>query len=182
MLAVITPTIPSRSELLVECLESVRNQTLKPDFHLVGRDYVGNESLNRGNMTPLRNALADVAIKFGCNWLSFYDDDDLLEPNHFELLMAESENKDIVYSWTTNEDGPRKDNNVPFDPGLSKTRNYLCSNFIIRSQVFKKLDGFKPIKHEEWDFWQRAIKSGARIHCIEKATWEYRWSDEKRYG
>lgn len=167
---VITPS--AKAAFLPDCLRCVAEQTVRPQFHLIGKDYKGG--LSRGQMVPIRNALVSTAAELGCDWVSFNDDDDLLDKNHFELLTkAIDDDVDIVYSWAY-ENKPRQLNR-PFDG----TTKYVTSNFMIRTGVFSQLGGFNQVKHEEWDFWQRAIDAGVGIKCIEKETWNYRWRETR---
>lgn len=90
-IAVITPSLPARSKMLGEAIESVKSQALQPHCHLIA---VG---LGR---SVARNVMAKAAyFDLGCDWLAFLDDDDLLLPNHLELLAAAAgEGTDLIYS------------------------------------------------------------------------------------
>src|SRR5208337_2611619 len=90
MIAVITPHKPGRESLLIECIASVRVQTV-PHSH-----FIETDSLRLGP-SILRNAMVN-ALPVEYDWIAFLDDDDLFLPNHLATLSAVSENADVVYS------------------------------------------------------------------------------------
>ena len=89
-ITVLTPTLPERHDMLAEAVRSVGNQTLGPEVHLIGVDHA------RAGIVPVVNKLARSATT---DWVSRLDDDDLIDPQHFELLSSESDNADVIYSW-----------------------------------------------------------------------------------
>ena len=172
MFSVITPSLPDRQDLLNKCLETVSNQIFKPQFHLIGRDFP------TGNMANIRNALVEAADALGSKWVAFVDDDDELDPDHFQKLFDQERYADVLYSW--HKDAWRYDAELPFDRKEVEKRNYLTANFAIKTKLFKELGGFKDMQPgEEWDFWKRLAASGAVIKCLPEVTWEYRRSSKR---
>jgi hypothetical protein len=172
MIAVITPTLPERLELLTEAILCVRGQTKRPFIHLIGFDY------EKGHMAVFRNAMAQAARDLGCDKLAFYDDDDLINANHLELL--DSVDADAVYSFGFDKHHDRAELNREFDPEYLKKHNYIACNLMVKTSAFFSIGGFKDMQNgEEWDFWKRLAASGADIKCLPEVTWEYRRSSKR---
>lgn len=167
----ITPTIPGRGHLLAELAQSVATQTVMPDAWLIGVDH------DRKGPAAMRNTLA---AKAGTQWISFVDDDDLLDADHFETIAAYLDGSaDVVYS------PPR----VPGEPGLEavlakpfdvdellEDRNLVAVTATIRRSTFVEAGGF-PVamrNEEDWRLWQAAVRRGARFRKVERQTWTYR--------
>jgi hypothetical protein len=89
-IAVLTPSLPDRGEMLAEAVESVRIQTARPSVHAIGVDY---EDIGIGRM------LNRLAAGVEAEWLARLDDDDLFKPNHLEVLASGVEAADVVYTW-----------------------------------------------------------------------------------
>jgi glycosyltransferase involved in cell wall biosynthesis len=168
-IAVITPALAGRLDMLQEAMECVRGQTLQPFLHLVGLDY------ERAGLSEMLNRLAGAAISSGAEWVIQLDDDDLLDPCHLQTLAAETPAADIVYSYCRVV-GRDWDPNSPFDPDRLLRENYIPSNALIRASLLAELDGWKGDRgHEDWDLWLRALHSGARFVSVPAVTWTYRF-------
>src|SRR6202521_691042 len=91
-IAVITPTVPSRSMLLAECKSLVSAQTYAGElYHAVEQD-VANEG-----PSAMRNKIVQK-LDPAFEWIAFCDDDDKLMPEHIETLAQHSNGADVVYS------------------------------------------------------------------------------------
>jgi hypothetical protein len=130
-IAVLTPSLPDRGELLAEAVESVRQQTLTPSVHAIGVDY---ENIGIGKM--LNRLASGVEV----DWLARLDDDDLFKPNHLQVLASGAEKADVIYTWCDVEPRPTNgrsagppgvlgppgwEPNQAFDAELLRQRNYI---------------------------------------------------------
>ena len=185
-ITVLTPTLPERSEMLAEAVGSVGSQTLCPEVHLIGVDHA------RAGIVPVVNKLARSATT---EWVSRLDDDDLIDPQHFELLAAEADKGDVIYSWCRVEQRAGVNGVVPpapdlialnwnpnqfFDPDFMRQQNFIpASGPLIRRSLVEEIGGWsddRPIgMWEDGDFWVRALNAGARFHCVPVITWTYRF-------
>lgn len=170
--SVITPTISGREQLLTECLASVEAQTV-PVTHLVMEDTSGC-----GPQT-IRNQLAAQATT---EWLLPLDDDDLLDPDCVQTLLAHSEGADIVYPWCRVEG--RDDFwivNKLWHPESLFIQNYIPCTALIRASFFRMLGGYKTEPLEDWMLWQRAVLHGARVKCVPEVLWTYRFLGQNTF-
>lgn len=170
--AVLTPTVEGREEMLAECRASVTAQTV-PVEHLVEVDVDGC------GPQRIRNRLATVAQ---AEWLLPLDDDDLLDPECVEVLLERCADADVVYPWCR-VDG-RDDFfivNKLFHPGSLFVQNYIPVTALIRSSFFRMLGGYRDVELEDHDLWQRAYLHGGRFVCVPEVLWTYRFLGQNTY-
>jgi hypothetical protein len=88
---VITPTIPTRGELLGRAIESVMAQTVKPVAHVVLPDIY-----RRGAASMLDQCLRTAQSE----WVAVLADDDEFLPHHLETLwnLLDETGADVAYS------------------------------------------------------------------------------------
>lgn len=170
--AVITPSLPTRTNQLLRAMLSVTGQTHLPDRHLVAVDY------QRAGSAAVRNQLVDAADAAGIDWVAPLDDDDWLAPNHLQLLLAASRTADVVYSYcqVTGRDGWNP--NRGFDPAALRRGNFIPITTLIRTELWRDLDGWRDSSEcehgwEDWDFWVRALDIDATFVCVPETTWVY---------
>jgi hypothetical protein len=192
-IAVLTPSLPERDDMLAEARASVQAQTLKPTIHAIGIDY---GALGIGRMLNQLAAGVDV------EWLARLDDDDVFKPNHLEVLASRVDDGDVIYTWC--EIAPKTRNgrtpdvpsvlgpagwipNQEFDAETLRERNYIPATTLIRKSLWESIGGWslpgwgvhdspqEPEFAEDWDFWLRALDAGARFLCIPEVTWIYRY-------
>lgn len=171
-IAVLTPAIPERAEMLADALASVAGQTRPPDVHLIHVDH------ERVGCASVQNRLLAGAMGANCDWVALLADDDILLPNHLELLVAAGADADIVYSYCVVKGRPGWDPNAGFDPDRLQRENYIPSTTLIRTELAVRLKGWRPDAAngwEDWDFWRRALAVGARFVCVPETTWIYRF-------
>ena len=179
MIAVITPSLPHRTDFLADACQSVSDQELSPKVHLIGIDHA------REGSSPIRNRLAKAAD--GCEWLAFLDDDDLLYPGHLQLLSAVGHlaQADLVYPYCDVQ-GREWNPSRPFDEAALRAGNYIPVTVLVRRQAFLDAGGFRDdVQHgwEDWNLWLRLLDNGARFVNVPEATWLYRFhSSNKTYG
>jgi glycosyltransferase involved in cell wall biosynthesis len=170
--SVLTPTLESRGLLLTECRASVRAQTV-PVEHLVMED-----SEREGPQT-IRNRLATSSES---DWLLPLDDDDLLDPDCVEVLLAAAEGADIVYPFCRVEG--RDDFYVVNK--LWNERSLFLQPFIpvtalIRRDFFEMLGGYRNVPLEDYDLFKRAALHGARFVCVPEVVWSYRFLGQNTF-
>ena len=173
MISVITPSLPSRSTYLAECIASVTAQTVKPREHLVAVDH------QRLGPSAMRNALlAGVAGE----WVAVLDDDDLLLPNHLEVLSGAE--GDVIYTYCE-VSGKDWNPNRDFDADELRQRSYIPATALIRTSLLRELKGWRepsecPSGFEDWDLYLRALDAQAKFTCIPEVTWRYRFHGGNR--
>lgn len=159
----VTPSIPERHELLVECVASVREQTLQTwqYEHLV---LVDTE--REGCSKTVNKAAAEARG----DWIFLLADDDLLLPGCLKHHLAFSEQADIVYSpplvW--GEDYPQFHGSPPTIP----------STCLIRAELWRTLNGYDERlgATEDRNLYERAIERYARfVRADQQPTWVYRF-------
>lgn len=166
---VITPSLPDRGDLLEQCVASVTAQTVAPLAHVIRVDH------GRVGPSEVRNDLAAGATD--ADWYLPLDDDDTLYPDHIETVLRYRTVADVIYSWP--------DTDGIFDHVFHHPDHEAVSipvTALIRASLWRRLDGFRPVEEEDRDWWRRARASGARIHCVERATWRFRIHDRSRFS
>lgn len=176
-ITVLLPTIPERELLFQEALASVCAQATPSLRWLIGRDE------HHHGPSATVNALADCVQT---EWLFRLDDDDLLDPDHFRVLTPWlDDDADIVYTWCRVLDGgdehPEDQFQVRWQAEFGweylREANFIPASAAIRTELWRDLGGYQPsewTRHEDWDFWVRALDAGARFRCVPTVTWTYR--------
>jgi hypothetical protein len=164
-LTLVTATLPSRSSLLREMLESVTEQSVAPACHIVMRDD------GRGFVDTVNRAVSLVDTEFFC----LVDDDDLLLPGHVETLTKGSPFSDIVWTWCEVQ-GRKWNPNSGYKRGRLSQENYIPSNMAMRTGLWRELGGYRHgPEHPDWDMLQRCENYGATFVNIPEVTWVYRF-------
>jgi glycosyltransferase involved in cell wall biosynthesis len=167
-IAVITPTISSRSKLLSECKQSVRNQTTNIYiFHSYGEDT------DRVGCGQMRNKLISQ-LDSSYDWIAFLDDDDVMLSNHLELLSQYCDTADIIYSDCETVGWFKSWETSAFNKDRLFQRNYIPVTVLMRRSTFESMNGFAHIFAEDWDLWKRCSIAGARFAFVPQVTWQYR--------
>lgn len=170
-ITLVTPTVPGRGDLLAELAASVAAQTYMPDAWLVGVDH------ERRGPAAVRNGLV---AKAGTQWVAFVDDDDLLDPHHFETVAAHLDGSaDVVYTLCRVPGEPVLEDiiSAPFDVDrMLDDRNQVPVTVTMRRSTFVELGGFgtETARDEDYDLWRRALRAGARFRQVPEVTWTYR--------
>ena len=167
MITVCTATIVGREEMLAECVESVKAQTLPVSEHLILLD-----TERKGGAWTKQQLLQQVTTE----WCILLDDDDLIDPAYCERLIAEAGDADVVYGWCRSDVG-FDTYNQPFsglkmDTGVSHVPQ--CAMFRTKSALAV---GGVPQK-EAYDLlmWQAMYRNGATFKHIPEELWTYRLS------
>lgn len=165
----LTATVPERDYLLEEAAKSVADQTVQPVVYHIGVDE------NRLGAAVTYNKLVE---QVDTEWVTFLDDDDLLLPNHLEVLLANSEHQDIVYTrprfdgWTGHP-GYLK----PYSPELLEKESIVPITAMLRTDLFREVGGFPDGWGYDWRMWLACSDVGARVNPVEEVTWVYRRGD-----
>ena len=163
LVSVITPTIPSRGDLLLECMASVKAQTTAhPWEHLIRLDDKGE-----GNSRTVNRIAAEARGE----WYLPLADDDLLCPGALEILLAHAGGADIVWSrplvW--GNPSPHLTQGVP---------PYIPSFALVARELWHQLGGYDEGVRREEDrgMWRLALEAGAVFRFVEQGpTWIYRF-------
>lgn len=171
-IAVITPTVPERRLMLMDCMASVFSQTVKPTEHLIAVDYAHEGPVG------IRNRLAFAT---DCEWLAFLDDDDLLMPNHLESLLAAAGDADLVWSQHQIWGRPGFHITHQCDPNQLDDGNFIPISVLLRRSTFVAAGGFPDVPwSEDWELWKQLRDKGAKFQCVHDVTWIYRWHGGNR--
>lgn len=162
-LSLVTVTRGIRPDMIVDMYRSVAEQTVQPAAHLTVVDD------GSGYAATVTRAVE--MVKTG--WFCLVDDDDLLLPNHVELL-ASNLTADVVWTWCQVE-GRSWSPNAPYQPGVLQSRNYIPANNACSTELFRSLGGYREAKHPDHDFLARAERSGATFLNLPTVTWVYRF-------
>lgn len=162
----ITPSLPERSHLLKQCTESVQAQTVRV-AHLVGTDT------KRIGPQLLRNELARGA---STDWILPLDDDDVLDADCVEVLLKNSQDADVVYSFYRPEGADWCANRL-FNAKKLFRRNFIPVTALIRKSMFDVVGGYRKQPLEDWLLWQHLFLHGARFRCVPEVLWSYRFGD-----
>lgn len=160
LVSILTPSLPEREKLLIECERSVVAQTFEDYEHLALVD------VDREGCAVTMNKLASIATG---EWLLPLADDDLLLPGCLETLIAHLDGADIVYSpplVTGNEDRWWFFQEPPAIPSFA----------LIRASLWRELGGYNEAlrREEDRDLWVKALGVGARFVRVDEPTWIYR--------
>lgn len=163
-LTLVTATLPERAGFLSEMLASVCDQTVQPAVHVIVRDD------GRGFVETVNRAVGMIDTDFFC----LVDDDDLLLPQHVEVLSANLL-ADVVWTWVSVE-GRDWNPNQGYVPGLLQEKNYIPSNMAMRTSLWHDLGGYRSgLHHPDWDMLKRCEQAGATFHNVPEVTWVYRF-------
>lgn len=170
---VITPSLPERLPLLVEAMASVAAQSLRPVTHLVEVD------LAKRGPAAVRNELLAASTT---EWVAFLDDDDLLDPNHLEVLARYSDGSDVVASHCR-FDGPPlppKFCNRPYARDVLRRHGIMPITFLARRSAIEAAGRFGLERYEDWELLNRMADNGCRFTVVPEVTWTYRTAHDDR--
>ncbi|MBU3604126.1 glycosyltransferase family 2 protein [Polynucleobacter sp. AP-Kaivos-20-H2] len=194
-ISVIIPT-KNRASTLIECVNSVLEQTYGPDEVIVVDDHSDDDTKN------LISSHSDVRLKYVAlieesgaqaarnmglkmahsDWIAFQDSDDLWLPDKLERQVAviESEGRDqclVIHGDAIKKNittGVEERITLPFTNGncyndlLIKPAPFLQAMLAPR-RLLMKLGGLDPLcpSHQEWDLSIRLAKNSRFIHIRE---------------
>lgn len=193
----------NQSEYLDDCFHSLFQQKFEAWEAILVNDGSSDETDSIGRNLAKRDsrilyieqenlglsAARNVGIKIAKGeFLLFLDSDDWLEPNclksYADVIPSNPEIKlfRCGYVYKDKPSGRRFHSHLPSSngdtyPGVLTQNIGPCHSILIRRSFVEKLGGFdQSLKScEDWDFWIRAGKMGARIQSISKVLVGYRY-------
>lgn len=165
-MTVITPSLPDRVKLLQQCTESIKAQTVQV-HHAVGVDT------KKVGPQLMRNVLAKHVTT---EWILPVDDDDVLDPDCVGVLLAHSQDADVVYPFCRMEGADWCPNRLFIAKKLFR-RNFIPVTALIRKSLFDVVGGYRRQPMEDWLLWQHLFLHGARFKCVPEVLWSYRFGD-----
>mgnify|MGYP002623808314 CR=1 FL=1 len=194
VISVITPTY-NRPNAVAELLEALSRQTFR-DFEVllvndagepvddVVRHYpelnvhIVNMPVNSYHVWARNAAIPLVRGE----WIMPIDDDDLIVPDHMEVMLKEAQDADLVYGDAEIFDYVLKGGlrhpisrflfAYRHDPDLFRRYNtYVPSGSLYRRSLHDRLGHFDPEMRNywDWDWMLRAIAAGCRIKKVPRA-------------
>lgn len=164
-ITVITPSLPERASERSASIASVIAQSVTPADHLVLIDYQ-----RLGGWRPM-NVLANAVQT---EWTQILTDDDMLLPQHFEKLWPLCNDADVVYSPALLlGNSPWEGYDEPFDAAKLRTKSIVSHNALVRTELIRKVGGWKQESGYDWTFWVRCLDAGARFARLPETTWIY---------
>lgn len=164
--SILTATLPSRDEMLWEAIESVAAQTHVDVEHLIGFDT------DRRGAGPILNE--QLALATG-EWVMVLDDDDLIDPDHLAIVLANVEGADVVYSKPRVTGGEFTLYELPFDGRyLAQGINCVSHNALMRTDLVREVGGWNPVRTFDLDLFIRLEQTGAEFRKVDAVTWTYR--------
>jgi GT2 family glycosyltransferase len=118
----------------------------------------------------------------GSDWLLPLDDDDLLDPDCVEVLLAASADADVVYPFCRVEG--RDDFYIVNKLWCERSlflQPFIPVTALVRRDFFVMLGGFRNVEMEDWDLQKRAVLHGARVVCVPEVLWTYRFLGQNTF-
>lgn len=173
LITVVIPTIEGRENLLVEAVESCRNQSCGEEPMIV-------TCLDKGRSGPawIRN---EVMRQVWTPWALFLDDDDVLHEDYFERMVPHLTGKySVVYSWCV-EMGFSAGLDHDFDPEVLRGANFIPVTACVKTEMFRRVGGFPlGIAYEDWGLWLRILDAGGKFKNVPEKLWTYRRHEGSR--
>jgi glycosyltransferase involved in cell wall biosynthesis len=147
--------------------------------------FVGHDPL--GTIASARNEIAKQAEG---DWLLFLDADDEIAPGFLVAMKRALQQERRVdgtpllltpaVSYIKN--GKRRSS--MFHPECSlETGNWLIIGTLVERDLFQRVGGFEEYPHglEDWQFWAKCVKAGARIAKVPRAVYRAHWNDISKH-
>lgn len=176
--SMIVATIPPRVSQLVDLLESVRDQYVKPKRVLIEVD-----TEHEGSAAMRNRALERVDTP----WVTFADDDDTLKPTHLEVLTQAQirSGADVVYSWYDVVGGtdPRPEMfGKPFDADELRRGSFITVASLVRTSLAKQCAFEYKEGLDDWGFYLNLLDLGAIFHHEPIRTYNWLHHDYNTSG
>jgi GT2 family glycosyltransferase len=166
----ITGSLPQRREMLDECVDSVRAQTVRPVAHLISVDY---------NLRGVEATYNQLGAMVQTEWMMCAPDDDLLDPTHLEFVGTYAdEHPDIdvisTYCRCTGV-GSWGEYNQPFSHDLLQRQCIVAQTALVRTARWQEIGGLPEGKAHDWFFWRWLSEHDAQFITLPEVTWTYRF-------
>lgn len=185
---IIIPHIPVRPNALAHAVKSAAVQTVKPTDIIIATDT------RREGSAVTRNRALDRATT---TWVAFLDDDDLLLPNHLEVLLAHAEETDADVAYAGCKVLHPALGEIPlreewgrfgkkFDPDLLREKSYLPVTSLVRTELAQRARFGPPngivTDYDDWGFYVRLLDLGAKFSHIPQVTWVWHHNGRNTSG
>jgi len=175
----------NHNDLLKRAIESVLNNKTKCDIVVVD-DHSDKDPYEDIKDLPIRylrhdrnRGLAQSRNTAICNSKARYilplDADDELYPNVIDKMLEQA--GDVVYGnlvWRDNETQLKPTTEITYEKFL--VNNQLFGTSLYRRDLWKQVGGYweehKEL-YEDWDFWGRVAKTGAKFKYIDMDIYKY---------
>lgn len=163
------PSIHPRHKLLDRAMKSISKQTRPVDEISVAYD---NQRQGAG---PTRNR---AVKRIESEWTCFLDDDDTVNPNHVERLLAHAleTEADVVYPWfdvVGGTDPFPQFEGLPWDP---ENPRIFPITVLGRTEVLRQVEFPPPDpvgQGDDWPYWLQQNALGVKIVHLPERTWKW---------
>ena len=119
----------------------------------------------------------------GSEWICIVDADDNLHPNYFKHMSKFADSFDLLapdIRWVYV--GTRRKTRVTHMGNVNiLNQNPCCIGTVFRKSVWEEVGGFKNLPVlEDWEFFRRCYKNGARLKCVRGAEYIYNLKNDGR--
>lgn len=181
---------------LPECIDSVLNQTVKPEEIVIVDDSSTDNTIEVANSYGLNYIRCDhkscfLSRKVGffatkCRFLILLDADDKLGETYIQECLNVLERNPNVGICTTDMKlfGDYNENYVPYVADINQS-NWISSGALVRrvalleSKIFE-LNSIDDNICEDWFMWKKVMKIGWKSHKIKKCIYHYRKHGDSR--
>lgn len=168
-ITVLTASVANRKSMLIDCIESVEQQDLRPVAHKIVVD-----SKRYGNWWSYNQLLNSAET----DWVCFVDDDDVLYPDHLSKLAEYSDDYDVIFSNCDHNDPLNIISYAePFSEQRLQEESIVPMTALVRRSSLLKAGGFDTIQSCDYWMWRKILHQGGRFKKIEDTTWKYRFHE-----
>lgn len=202
-ISILMPTYNTDIVHLIECIESVQNQTYK-NWELCIADDCSTDARVYEILVSMSKHDSRIKIKkldknghickatneaFGLatgKYISLLDHDDILDKHALaEVVTAINKNKDAGLIYTDEDKLDKLGKHIDpffkpdFSPYFLRSCNYITHFTTIRSDLFKKVGGFRLGTEgaQDWDLILRVSEISKQVIHIPKMLYSWRMSD-----
>lgn len=191
-LSIIVCNYNKPEEQLIECMDSIKQQTIDPLEVILVDDCSDNphaHAMATSIILPKNVGVAkarDIGVKMSRGkLLLFVDADDKLAPDYIQQMTKQIVKADIAYPNVLMFDYVAK-NTLREAPGRLSAKHLLdktCEipvTSMMHRKVYEALNGFKEMPmYEDWEFWIRAMAEGFTFRKANTILW-YRQNKKSR--
>ena len=140
-----------------------------------------------GDIASVRNALAAEAAG---DWLLFLDADDEIAPGYLAAMQRalkqerRADDTPLLLTPAVSYVKKGKPQAPKFWPECSlETGNWLVIGTVLEKSLFDEIGGFRSFPHglEDWNFWARCVRAGARPVKVKRAIYRAHWSTDSKH-
>lgn len=191
-LSVIVTSYNKSPEEIMECMDSIKNQTVSP-MEVILVDDCSNDPRGHAIATSILlpknvgvSKARDIGVKMSKGkLLLFVDADDKLAPDFIEQCGRVIAHYDIAYPNVLKFGNVEQNKLV--DSPEKITAEYLMGKkcglvvtSMMHRDVYEKLNGFRKLPiYEDWDFWIRAMFNDCTFKRANTLLW-YRQNEKSR--